>query len=800
MMEQMVCYPDDLEEVLDFSRVRKALYDLTWCEDGKTTLSEQPFFTRAKPLEEELGCVAEMKALIESGSSLSRMPFIRMEDILKTLKTDGRLLDEEQFVRLHRFIKGGHDVLKFLNKKAHKTAYPSLAHACEGMVVETVWYKAIEKTIDIDEGLVHSNASPGLMKIRNQIKKLKRRKDKIFDGILNELSQNDMLADQRESWREGRRVLAVKAEKKREVRGLTLDISGNGTIAFIEPAEVLPIETELSEQDVRERKEIERILAVLTASMALNYDTFKALLTLIARLDAWQAKAQLAFKWECHQPEISADIVELRQARHPILETHLKSLGKTIVPLDVKLHPGGRLLVISGPNAGGKSVAMKTVGLLQLMAQFGLQLPAGEGSSIVLFQSSFVDIGDDQSIEDDLSTYSSHLVKMAAFCKQVNSQSLILIDEMGSGTDPAFGGPIAEAILEKLANAGAYGVITTHYSNLKEFAAGKQGLENGAMSFDTKALLPSFGLHIGQAGASYALEVAERSGLPDSVLLAAREKLGNPKQVMDKTLSVMQSEKQFLKGIRKESQKRSAYLGQLVDEYEDLKKSLEKNKKKLVRQYEEKLLEDYNEANRQLETLIREAREKKQKVEKAKAGRKNLDEKRRKLADKIHLTDIPVTQENKSPIVVGSRVRLEESPRIGVVTEIRKKEASVRFDRLTTKVPLKKLIHCVDEGVRKTQKEKPASKGPDLKAKSCFDLELDVRGKYKDELLTTLEQFLDKAVMFGIDRLRIIHGKGRGVLRQTVHQYLKSYPFVSTYKLEEQEHGGDGVTLVELKD
>jgi len=799
MIRQLLCYPANMEASLDFHLVRKAVYGKAWCEEGRSMLESQPFFTVEKDLNFELDTISELRGIMDAGDQFSDMPFVKVSDIITVLKTEGNVLDETQLVRLYYLLKGSHELSRFFLKKDRIAAYPNITGLFSEVKVEKHWYTDIERILDLDTKQVKSSASQELIRIRTKMSKLLKQKDSVFNKTLKQFQSAGYLDDQKESWRDGRRVLAVLSEHKRLVPGMVLDISGNGNITFIEPSGVMPIEAELSEHRIQEQKEIRRILLHISLDLYPHRPQFEELRALIARLDALQAKAGLSKEMDAVRPEVSDKKIELLQARHPILEKHLKQNDQPIVPLDLEINDQNRILVISGPNAGGKSVAMKTVGLHLLMAQFGLHIPALEGSSIMIFHQILADIGDDQSIEDDLSTYSSHIVKMAEFLEQSGKRTFFIIDEMGSGTDPAFGGPIAEAILESLAKKKAYGVVTTHYSNLKEMAQRTDGVLNGAMSFDMKSLRPTFELLTGQAGASYALEVAGRSGLPDSILRSAEAKMGGEQGTMERSLTQIQNEKLYLKGIRKSSQKRSQYLEKLVSDYENLKTHLDKNKKKLLRQYEEKLLADYNEANRDLENTIREAKRSVAgaSTEKARQVRKKLDTDRRQMAQKIQKVDVPVFHENEAAIEVGSEVKLEDSPRTGIVKEIRKGKATVQFGALMTTIPVKKLIHCHKEEAPAKSKSRTTTPNT-IEEKSKFDLELDLRGKYKGEAIQAVEQFLDRAVMFGIDRVRIIHGKGMGVLRQTVQQVLKQYPFVSKFHHEEQEGGGDGVTIVEL--
>lgn len=793
-------YPDNLTEELDFSKVMQALAGRAWCPAGRQLLESQAFLTDMNALEEALDAVQEMRLLLESGSTMPTLAFVETADIMRQLATEGLALEPEQFARLHRLIRGGADLLRFFTGKERRTTYPLLSSLCGPVTVEAAWYREIEKVIDLESAEVLSTASPELQRIRTRLSKLRSQQDAAFNKALRHYGGLGFLDEQRESWREGRRVLAVRSEHKRQVDGLVIDISGSGHIAFMEPGEVRPYEAERSEYLVLESREIRAILLRLSLYLHPHREAISRVEAWIARLDALQAKASLAASMNAVRPVLSRTAMNLRQARHPILEKHLRAVGKAIVPLDLSLDAGRRILIISGPNAGGKSVAMKTAGLMQLMAQAGLHIPAAEGSTVRVFSAVFADIGDDQSLEDDLSTYSSHLAHMAGFLRHAGPDAFFLIDELGSGTDPAYGGPIAEAILEALHEKQAWGVVTTHYSNLKDLAGRAPGMQNGAMAFDQAALAPAFLLIQGQAGASYALEVAARSGLPPDVLTAARSKLGTGREATERSLTQLQHEKQYLKGIRKSNQQRSEQLEKLVADYQALTTRMEREQKKLLRSYEERLLADYNEANRRLEALVREARQAANPSEKAVEVRQEVDEKRRDLSAKITREDLPVVQENPAAIEVGSVVRLEDNPLEGVVTEIRKGRATVMFGNLTTTVPMKKLVHLhAEQPVQADTPATPAKTPGGLEEQSRFDLELDLRGKYKDEAIGELERFLDRAVLFGVHRLRIVHGRGSGALRELVRQTLKQFPFVTSFSHESPEHGGDGVTVVELE-
>jgi DNA mismatch repair protein MutS2 len=457
-----------------------------------------------------------------------------------------------------------------------------------------------------------------------------------------------------------------------------------------------------------------------------------------------------------------------------------------------------RILVISGPNAGGKSVILKSAGIIQLMFQFGMLVPVDEGSVLCVFKKLFIDIDDDQSIENDVSTYSSHLQKMRHFVLNADPHSLVLLDEMGVGTDPSLGGAMAEAVLQVLNDKKVFGIVTTHFHNLKVFASQTPGMQSAAMAFDRQELQPLYQLLPGQPGSSFTFEIAQKTGMPQSVIQLAREKTGENKKALDDTLSEMQVEKQFIRGIRKNVQKQEEQLGDLVKNYQHLKKELEKDKKKLQRQYEQKLLDMFNENSRELEKMMREWKEDRADKAKFDQARNYIDEQRATLEKKLD------EKMNESPgdasgvIEAGSRVRMEDGQEAGIVKEIKKDQATVAFGNMLTKVKLNRLVLIpADEPEKKTY---AIRKDPgNIMEKSVFDLSLDVRGLLKDETYIALENFLDKALMYGVSKLKIIHGRGTGALRQAVQSYLKKYPYVKTFYSEQEQYGGNGITIVEMK-
>jgi DNA mismatch repair protein MutS2 len=534
----------------------------------------------------------------------------------------------------------------------------------------------------------------------------------------------------------------------------------------------------------------------LTQKIKPNKENIEALQEMMGKLDVIRAKAYFAINYNCTMPELTKERkIYLREFVHPVLMYHHKKQRKPIVDNTLLLDEKNRIVVISGPNAGGKSIILKSIGLLQLMVQSGMLIPAKENSVMTVFDQLFVDIGDEQSIENDLSTYSSHLSNMNYFLSKANSKTLVLIDEMGMGTDPSLGGPMAEALLESLHRKNVFGIVTTHFNNLKVFAAQTENMQSAAMAFDTKNLKPLYQLQVGQPGSSFTFEIAKKSGLPDHLIKSAEGKVGENKKVLDDVLSDIQVEKQFIRGLRKNVQVKESQLQDLTKSYEQLNKELEREKKKLLRQYESRLLERFNEESRNLENEMRAWKEEKSDKQKFLKVREHIDENRGQIEKK--LDDAPETIEGKHQIEIGSKVRLEEGTETGEVLEIKNNNAVVAFGAIQTRVKVHSLVPVENE-----KKHEPKRSGYSSKIileKSEFDYNLDIRGLMKDEALTAIDNFMDKAVMYGIHHLKIIHGRGTGALKQAVQFYLKKYPHVKEFHYESEQFGGDGITIVEMK-
>lgn len=791
-------YPKHTLQKLDFPFILKEIENLCSGSLGKQWTYTQTFITDAEALNPVLQYVKELKEILLNDAVFPQYGFNELP-FLHKLSVENYYLEVAELIALYTSLTANADIYRYFTPKARQHLYPYLSNKILAQQIDVSVLSAISKVIDVDKEQIKDNATPQLSKIRKQIQDKIHEINAVFRRVLSQLKNQNILADTEESIRDGRRVLSVKAEYKRSVKGLITDESDSGNITYIEPNETVFLNNELTELYLEERREIIKILRETTAMIQPHKESIDTMLLLMGEIDFIRAKAYFAINYNCSMPQISNERqLYLREFVHPVLVHYHKKQHKPIVDNTILLDEKGRIMLISGPNAGGKSIVLKSVGLIQLMFQFGMLIPAKETSSLCLFKDIFVDIGDEQSIENDLSTYSSHLSNMNYFLKHANKNSLILIDEMGMGTDPALGGPMAEAILEQLHAKNVFGVVTTHFNNLKVFAANTESMQSGAMSFDTKLLKPLYQLQVGQPGSSFTFEIAQKSGLPAQLIQKATQKIGGNKKALDDVLTDIQAEKQFIKGLRKNVQAKESQLHDLTSSYEQLKTDLEKEKKRLLKQYEARLLDRFNAESRNLENEMRTWKEQKNNKEKFLDVRKYIDINREKIEQKLE--DEIVQKTSTTPIVfkVGDMVKLHEGAEIGEIIAIKEDKATVSFGFLQSKVKLSQLV-TVKENKTKVAPKRNQYSSKIILEKSEFDCNLDLRGMMKDEAITMLDNFMDKAVMYGMHQIKIIHGRGTGALKQAVQFYLKSYPHVKSYKFESEQFGGDGITLIEMK-
>ncbi|HLT73520.1 MAG TPA: Smr/MutS family protein, partial [Ohtaekwangia sp.] len=644
-----------------------------------------------------------------------------------------------------------------------------------------------------DKGAVRDSASPELARTRKSLRdeqtRLRRLADQIYRNAVAEKWVPDGALP---TIREGRIVLPILAEHKRRLKGFILDESATGQTVFMEPAEMLDSNNLIRELEHAEKREVNRILTELTDRFREHLEPLRYAFQFLAQVDFIRSKAKFSL-------EIGADLpivgkkpeVVLINARHPLLYLSLKG-KREVVPLSVTLTVTDRMLLVSGPNAGGKSVALKTVGLLQYMMQCGLLVPASERSRMGVFQSLFLDIGDQQSIENDLSTYSSHLTNMNMFLQHADDRSLILLDELGSGTDPNFGGAIAQAILASLLKKRVWGIATTHYYNLKLFAGQHQGIQNAAMRFDEKNLLPLYQLDQGKPGSSFALEIARKTGLPEQTLAEAEKLVGKDLAGFESLVRSLEKEKQELTNRLRQMDRKEAAVTQTLSRYETLSNELEARKKEIIEKAKQEAAALLQQTNREIEKTIRHIRENK-------AERKETLKVRKGLENLSLKVKVPAKEKKPVEIREGDRVRITGQEGSGVVTQIQGKTATVQFGELKSIVKIDKL-EKITAAVEKEIATRLRTAGIDVHAKRAnFSSTLDIRGKRVEEVSGLLDQFMDTAILLAQGELRILHGKGEGVLRKVVRDALKRYKEVASVSDEHVERGGDGVTVVVLK-
>ncbi len=793
----MYLEPKDIYESLEFDKVLLLLENECFGELGKKKVQRIELDVQNFLIERKLDEVLEFKTSLQQDQ---RIPFEIYHDVskdLRMLEVVDAVLQEEGFQRVNLLLRRIDAIYKFF--KTDKVAlYPRLFDIIKEMTYDNALLKAVERVID-EKGQIKPDASPELMIIRRGIASKRQELEKAFRKIIVSYKNKGWLTDSVESFRNGRRVLSVPSEHKRKIKGIIHDESTTGKTAFLEPELIIDINNDIFDLETEEKREIYRILKELSATMRPYVPMLAVYQTMLVRFDVIQAKARLAQKMNANRPKIKKDpYLGIQTAYHPLLYLKNKEIKKKTVPFDLTLFEPNRILVLSGPNAGGKSVSMKSVGLLQLMLQSGMLIPVSEESEMGIFENFFADIGDQQSLEDDLSTYSSRLKNMRTFLEKADDKTLILIDEFGSGTDPKVGGAIAEAILKELNQKKVCGVITTHYSNLKMFAFKTKGIVNGAMVFDKENLSPTYEMKVGRPGSSYAFEIAEKSGLDKKVLEYAKYKTGANEKAVDELLIDLQREKKEVEEQLDGLKAREKKLEKLIGNYEKMNSEFEYKRKKLKLDAKELLLQQAAKDNKEFEKLIRELKEGK-KLEDAKEKAASIREEKVKLSGEVNQLqqDIYYKEEpNKKvePIKVGDFVKLKTGGATGKVKSLSKNRAIILMGALTMTTKVKDLQHA------KEPLEINPHKGVkmDTVASAKFESKIDLRGLRRDEALKTLELFVDKAIVSSSTTLRIVHGKGDGILRNAVKAKLREYNDIAEVFHPESHDGGDGVTIVEF--
>jgi DNA mismatch repair protein MutS2 len=802
--------PNNFEQKIGFTQLREMLEGLCLSALGRQFVAKMSFQSKADQLQKLLLQTDEFRQLLSSGADFPSQHYHDVHPYLVRANIPGSYLDVAAFFAVKMSLRTIREALTFFTH-AEENLYPTLRLLGIGVQVDRNLLAALDKVVD-DEGQVRENASPLLSQIRQELINRQGQLRKQIAGILRHARQEGWVPEGAEpTIRGGRLVLPVIAEHKRRVKGLIHDESATGQTVFIEPEAVFELNNDIKDLENAFQRELIRILTQLTAQLRPHIPDLRKAYQYLGLLDFIRAKGRLAQRLEASLPELHPrPLIRWKQVRHPLLyltfQEHAKDDPREVVPLDIELTPEQRILLISGPNAGGKSVSMKTVGLVQYMLQCGLLIPAGDGSEAGVFEDVFLDIGDEQSLENDLSTYSSHLLNMKQFVTLANKRSLILIDEFGTGTEPSLGGAIAEAVLEQLNRARAFGVITTHYTNLKNYAERTEGIVNGAMRYDPDQLQPLYRLEIGKPGSSFAIEIARKIGLPKQLVERATQLVGKDKIRYDRLLEGLEKEKTELEQRTAEAAKQERRMKKAAQEYQDLKKYLDDTTLDVLRDAKAKAKMLLKDTNQQIEATIQEIRLGQAEKERTKEARGKLDTfVREKL--QIEPPKARATRElaDATSLKPGDKVALIGQEGHGEIMSVKGKTAEVSFGGMKTLVKVGQLEKLTRSEIREREKEAarraPAQySGFDTTGKmSSFSPTLDLRGERAEDALNKIMTYVDDAVMLGVPEIKILHGRGNGVLRQVVRDYLHRTRAVASVADEHADRGGDGATIAVLK-
>lgn len=846
-------YPTTFENKIGFCEIRSLLRERCLSTLGKEEVDKIAFMDNQKSINTQLARVREFKRVQEEAEDFPLSYFFDVRQAVARLRLEGTHLEEDELFDLRRSLGTICDIVNFLNRcdeDSQKPAaddgwkreplypYPALHELADGVATFPLILQRIDQILD-KFGKVRDTASAELSNIRRELARTEGSISRTLYSILRSAQSEGLIdKDVTPAMRDGRLVIPIEPNMKRRVKGIVHDESASGKTLFIEPTEVVEANNRVRELEAEERREVIRILTEIAKIIRPHTREIMDSYKFLAQIDLIRAKAELAKLMYATEPEVGKyPLIDWIEAVHPLLRLSLEKQGKKVVPLEITLTRSKRMLIISGPNAGGKSVCLKTVGLLQYMLQCGISIPVSERSETGIFQNILIDIGDEQSIEDDLSTYSSHLTNMKNMMKSANDRTLILIDEFGTGTEPQIGGAIAEAVLKQFCIKKAYGVITTHYQNLKHFADSHEGVVNGAMLYDRHHMQALFQLQIGQPGSSFAIEIARKIGLPEQVIHDASEIVGSDYIQSDKYLQDIVRDKRYWESKRQTIHQREKQMEQTIARYETELSDLEKSRKEVLQKAKEKAEELFRESNKKIENVIREIREKQAEKEETKKLRSSLNEFKDEVADiekqaaddKIarKMAQILRRKENKKQkaqnngdktaqqnsekpqqsaaasrtFSEGDTVRIKGTTSVGKIESIQGKNAVVIFGGLRSTTSTAKLEHA--EAPKREEPRPFMTVGRQTcetidNKKLNFKQDLDVRGMRGDEAITAVMYFIDDAVLVGMARVRILHGTGSGILRHLIRQYLATVPTVSDYHDEHVQFGGAGITVVDL--
>ena len=824
-------YPATFEQKIGFDRLREQIAALCSMRAARERLAAEGFSTSAWEIGQRLALADEMRLLLEMERDFPGGDYPDIDFLVAKLRVEGSFLDVEEVMTLHGALSALGGVVSFIRVRGEH--YPTLFALTRDIAAFPEIVQRIETILD-RFGNVRDNASPALLQVRRAIREREGQAAKRLQAVLSSAKGAGIVdADAQISIRDGRAVIPVSAANKRKLNGFIHDESATGKTFYVEPVEVVEINNELRELEYAERREIVRILSEFTDAIRPDTESIAVSGDYLARIDLLRAKGRWASENGCVKPILSTDDrLVLRNARHPLLQQTLRAAGREIVPLDLQLDRRKHILVISGPNAGGKSVCLKTTGIVQYMFQCGFLVPASENSELPVFRSLFIDIGDEQSIDNDLSTYSSHLLNMKHMLAGASDRTLVLIDEFGSGTEPTIGGAIAEAILEKLLEKGCYGVITTHYANIKYYASNTEGIANGAMQFDVQHIRPLFRLEMGKPGSSFAVEIARKIGLPEEIIRAASEKAGSDHINIERQLREIARDKHYWEQKRDRIRLTDRKVEELEQTYSEQLAGIRAERQEILRRAKQEAQQLIADANRQIENTIRTIREAQAEKELTRLARRELEDFREQQVDSADAAerDAAVSREierierrrqrraerkaregaapaaapapeaeKPREVVEGSKVRMEGQDMVGVVQSVKGNRAQVAFGQILTTVDRSRLQVVSNNEYREaTRPVAPRTVvSADISARKLrFRDHIDVRGMRAAEALEQVQDFIDDALMVGVSTVSILHGKGTGALKEEIRRYLRSIPEVASAVDEHADRGGAGITIV----
>ncbi len=820
-------YPENFEIKTGFDRIRNLLSERCISSMGLSLVSNISLLSGKESVIHELSKTFEFQQLLKLEDSFPSENYFNVTDCLNKIRIEGTFPEVQELFDLKRSLETVKAILSFF-RKSEENRYPVLTSICGNLKQYPYVSDSIDRIID-KHGVIRDNASPRLKEIRNEHASKSSLVSKRLNAILKQAQIDGIVdTDTPVSVRNGRGVIPVNAYDKRKIKGLIHDQSASGKTVYIEPAEIVEINNEIIELEYEERREIVRILIAFADNIRPYIDDLLVSNQLLGEIDFIRAKALLGNQFNSIKPVLTdKPNINWRKAVHPLLYlTFQKIPGRKVIPLDITLEAKNRILLISGPNAGGKSVCLKTVGLLQYMLQCGLTIPVEEGSESGIFKNIFIDIGDEQSIDNDLSTYSSHLTSMKYFLKNASSDTLVLIDEFGTGTEPMLGGSIAEAILGELNNRKVFGVLTTHYTNLKHFASITDGIINGAMAFDNHLMQPLFQLQIGKPGSSFAFEIARKIGLPEEILKTASEKAGVKNINYDRHLKDIARDKRYWENKRQNIRQQEKQLEELIENYEKELSEARSVRKEIISNAKDEAKSLLDKSNKIIENTVRQIKEVQAEKEKTREIRQQLDEFKSSFSEEIppketsseqkvselkikakKFKPVQITKErapekiSEKPLKPGDTVRMRDTLAAGEVIEVREGLVQVETGNLRIFVPEDKIERISRSELKKSYRSTPGSNifSNELNQKRIrFNPEIDIRGVRGEEAINQVQDLIDNALIVQHKNLRILHGKGNGILRHLVREYLATVNVVKSFRDEHIEFGGSGITVVEM--